>query len=320
MIFHVWHLTGAYALDLVLGDPQGWPHPIRWIGLLIARVEGFLHNEQASPAMQRIAGIVFWLAVVAATACGTFVFMWLCSGVHTLLGQIAAIWIAYSTLATRSLHRESAKVAAALRRGDLGLAREQVAMLVSRDTSQLEERDILRALVETVSENISDGIVAPLFFLALGGPVAAMAYKAVNTMDSMVGYLNERYRHFGWFAARADDVLNWIPARLSGLAIAGAAACLRLDWRSALRVMRRDARKMKSPNAGFPESAAAGALGLQLGGTNIYFGQPVEKPTLGDPVNPLTLGAYNKTIVLMYATSLMTFLAAAGIRCILSRF
>lgn len=317
MIFHAGHLAIAYAADLVLGDPHGWPHPVRWIGCLIGRVEKMLYGVKASPAMQRFAGSVFWLTVVAVVSVTTLLFLALCSGIHQRLGEAAAIWIAYTTLATRSLHRESAKVADALRRGDLQLAREQVGMIVSRDTSQLEERDILRAAIETVAENISDGIVAPLFYLALGGPVAAMAYKAVNTMDSMVGYLNDRYRYFGWFAARADDVLNWIPARLSGFAIAGAAVFLRLDAKNALRIMRRDARKMKSPNAGFPESAAAGALGLQLGGTNVYFGQPVEKPTLGDPLHPLTLEAYDATIRLMYATSLVTFFAAAGLRCLL---
>ena len=320
MIFHAGHLAGAYALDLILGDPQNWPHPIRWIGALIGRVEGFCYSDRAAPAVQRMAGCLFWIVVVAVVACATAVFLALCSGINSLLGQAAAVWIAYTTLATRSLHRESARVIEALRQGDIQLARERVATIVSRDTSQLDERGIVRAAIETVAENISDGIVAPLFYLALGGPVAAMTYKAVNTMDSMVGYLNDRYRYFGWFAARADDVLNWIPSRLSGLAITGAAWCLRLNWRSALEIMKRDAGKMKSPNAGFPEAAAAGALGLQLGGTNIYFGQPVEKPTLGDPVNPLNIDAYRATIRLMYATSLTAFLAAAVLTTLFSHF
>jgi adenosylcobinamide-phosphate synthase len=168
--------------------------------------------------------------------------------------------------------------------------------------------------VETVSENLSDGIVAPLFFLALGGPVAAMVYKAMNTMDSMVGYMNDRYRYFGWFAARADDLANWIPARLSGLLLVGAAALMKRDWRRAWTTMRRDARKMKSPNAGYPEAAAAGALHVQLGGVNVYFGQPVEKPTLGDPGDPLTLDVYNSMIRLMYFTSALGVVLALGIR------
>jgi adenosylcobinamide-phosphate synthase len=171
-------------------------------------------------------------------------------------------------------------------------------------------------LLETVSENISDGIVAPLLFLALGGPVLALVYKAINTMDSMVGYENERYRYFGWCAARMDDLFNWIPARLTALLLVGASACLRLDWAGAWRIMIRDARKMKSPNAGYPEAAAAGALGVQLGGVNIYFGQPVLKPALGDPGNPLTLDLYGRMVRLMYVTSLLGFALTLGIRAL----
>jgi adenosylcobinamide-phosphate synthase len=233
---------------------------------------------------------------------------------HSVLGHVVLIWLAYTCLATRSLHRESRKVIDALRLGDLEDARKRVARIVSRDTDQLEEKEILRAVIETVSENISDGIVAPLFYLALAGPLGGIVYKTVNTMDSMLGYLNDRYRHFGWCAARTDDVANWIPSRLSGLLIVGAAAFLKLNWSGAWHVMRRDAHKMKSPNAGFPESAAVGALNVQVGGANIYFGKRVEKPTLGDPHNPLTLDTYRSIIRIMYATSLLALLLALGIR------
>lgn len=317
MLFLPWHLAAAYGLDLLLGDPSGWPHPIRWIGHLITRTERIFHDEKGSPLFRRMAGFAFWLVVVTAVATTTLSIVGLFSHLHPTLGDLTAIWLGYSTLATRSLHKESAKVACALRAGNLDLARERLAWIVSRDTSRLQEKDIVRALIETVSENISDGIVAPLFYLALGGPVAAMTYKAVNTMDSMVGYLNERYRYFGWFAARADDVANWIPARLSGLLMVGAAACSKLNWQGAWRIMRRDARSMKSPNAGYPEAAAAGALDLQLGGTNIYFGKAVEKPRLGDPLKPLSLDAYTSMIHLMYVCSFLAFVSALGIRLLL---
>ncbi len=230
------------------------------------------------------------------------------------------IWLAYTTLATRSLHRESSRVIEALREGRLNTARERLAMIVSRDTGQLEEKEILRAVIETVAENISDGIIAPLFYLALGGPLGAIAYKAVNTMDSMVGYQNDRYVYFGWCAARFDDLANWVPARLSGLILVGASAVLKLDWRGAWQVMRRDARKMKSPNAGYPEAAVAGALGVQLGGTNIYFGRAVAKPTLGDGLTPLTLDTYRVMIRLMYLASFVAFLLALGVRWLLVVF
>jgi len=317
LLFLPSHLTAAYVIDLLLGDPRILPHPVRWIGRLITWMEGVFYEKNASPTLQRIAGCVLWSSVVVLVVAGTKVFIGVFVHLHPYLGDFAVIWLSYAALATRSLHQESARVARALRDGNIVLARERLAQIVSRDTSQLDEKDIVRALVETVSENISDGIIAPLFYLALGGPLGGMVYKAVNTMDSMLGYKNERYRYFGWFSARMDDVANLIPARLSGLLLVGATACMRLDWRSAWRTMRRDARKMKSPNAGYPEAAAAGALKVQLGGVNIYFGQPVEKPALGDPQEPLTLDTYRSMIRLMYITSLLGFGVALGIRFVI---
>jgi len=308
-----WYLSAAYLLDLVLGDPQALPHPVRWIGHVVCWMEKTFHDESASSALQRLAGFFFWVAVVAVVVCGTIVAIGLFSVLHLNLGPIFTVWLAYSTLATRSLHKESAKVARALRDANFKLARERLALIVSRDTRQLEERDIVRALIETVSENISDGIVAPLLYLAIGGLLGGMVYKAINTMDSMVGYMNARYRYFGWFAAKADDVANWIPARISSLLIVAAAACLKLNWRQAWRILRRDARKMKSPNAGYPEAAAAGALEVQLGGTSIYFDKAVEKPLLGDPSKELVLGTYHSMIRLMYFTSFLAFCMSLGI-------
>lgn len=314
MFFLPYHLIAAYGADLALGDPRRLPHPVRWTGRLITRMEEIFYEKNGSPTIQRLAGCVFWSSVVVCVVAATNVFLGAMAHLSRYLGYFAMIWLAYSALATRSLHKESAKVARALRSKNIALARERLAWIVSRDTSQLEEKDIVRALIETVSENISDGIIAPLFYLALGGPLAAMVYKAVNTMDSMVGYKNERYRYFGWFSARMDDLANLIPARLSGALLVGASACLKLDWQNAWKSMLKDARKMKSPNAGYPEAAAAGALNVQLGGTNIYFGQAVEKPTLGDSKNPLTLETYTSMIRLMYVTSLLGFILALGIR------
>ncbi|GLI34056.1 adenosylcobinamide-phosphate synthase CbiB [Desulforhabdus amnigena] len=314
MVFLPWHFAAAYILDLLVGDPRWWPHPIRWIGRFITAVERVFYDEKASHGLKGLQGAVFWMTVVLGVISGTIVILGIASHVHPVFETAVLIWLAFTTLATRNLHQESVKVAKALGEGNIVKAREKLAWIVSRDTSQLEEQDIVRALVETVSENISDGIVAPLFYLSLGGPVAAMAYKAMNTMDSMVGYMNDRYRYFGWFAARADDLFNWIPARLSGLLLVGASAIMRLDWRKAWNVMRRDARKMKSPNAGYPEAAAAGALNVQLGGTNIYFGRPVEKPTLGDAGETLSLDTYRAMIRLMYLTSALAFFLALGIR------
>lgn len=319
-MFLPWHLGVAYILDLIFGDPPWWPHPVRWMGSLINWLEWFFYDGNASPNLQRLAGFFFWTAVMVAVMSGTFVLLGLSFHVHPALGHVVTLWLACSALATRSLHKESEKVTRALREGNLPLARKRLGWIVSRDTKELEEKDIVRALIETVAENLSDGIVAPLFFLAVGGPLWAMAYKAMNTLDSMVGYMNDRYRYFGSFAARADDVANWIPARLSGMLLVGAAACLKLDWRAAWRIMHRDANKMKSPNAGYPEGAAAGALNIQLGGTSIYFGHAVEKPTLGDPLKPLTVDGYSSMVRLMYAGSLLALLLGVVMRAVILFF
>jgi len=313
MIFLPWQLTAAYFLDLLLGDPSWWPHPVRWIGRWITWCESLFYDAEGPPVFQRIAGFIFWLVVVVGVASATLACIRLVSYLHPTAGAVLTVWVAYATLATRSLHSESRGVVRTLAAGDITGARKRLSWIVSRDTSQLDEREILRAVIETVSENISDGIVAPLLFLSFGGPVGAMAYKAVNTMDSMVGYLNDRYRYFGWFAARADDVVNYIPSRLTALLMVAGAAALRLDWRNAWKVALRDARRMKSPNAGYPEAAAAGALNIQLGGPNVYSGRIEQKPTLGDDVNPLSLSVYSTTIRLMYATSFLAFLLALAL-------
>jgi adenosylcobinamide-phosphate synthase len=214
----------------------------------------------------------------------------------------------------RELHRQSATVINRLAAGDLNGARQALAMIVGRDTAELDEQAILRACIETVAENSSDGIVAPLCGLGLAGPLGGVLCKAVNTMDSMIGYRNDRYREFGRVAARLDDLLNWLPARLTALLMMAVALPLGLDARGAWRIARRDARRHASPNAGFPEAAAAGALGVQLGGPACYFGQWQEKPTFGDPGRLLTIDDYRRMVKLMYAVAL----SALGLACGLS--
>jgi adenosylcobinamide-phosphate synthase len=218
--------------------------------------------------------------------------------------------LAANCLALRSLHLESKTVIEALEEGDLGAARSALSMIVGRETAQLDEEGILRATIETVAENASDGVIAPLFYLSLGGPVAALLYKAANTLDSMVGYKNERYLQFGRVAAQLDDLLNWIPARLTGLLLIAAAGLTGLNSRSAWRIMWRDARLHASPNAGWPEAAVAGALNLKLGGDAVYFGQRIEKPTFGDGGVSITIGHYRQMIRLLYVASSLGVLIA----------
>ena len=250
------------------------------------------------------AGALFWLAVMATT--GVLILGVL--GVAALLppwGGIAVLaYFLYTGLATRSLHQESLKVEAALVRGDLDEAKASLSMIVGRETSHLSLEDMRRALIETVAENLSDGVVAPMFFTLLLGLPGLFFYKAANTMDSMVGYKNYWYAQFGKVAARADDVLNFIPARLTALLIIPTAAALGLDWRGAWRILRRDRGNAASVNAGCPEAAMAGALGVRLGGPSVYFGRLVEKPFIGDPGQPLDQERYRQAIRLLYGTSL----------------
>lgn len=290
----------AWTLDLLLGDPRGLPHPVRWIGWLIHALE----TVWSSLARNRyFAGILLTLSVLSITALATWGLLAVMNHFHRLLGILAWLWAAHACLATRALHAESSEVVAHLAAGRIDAARSALALLVSRDTRHLSEEEILRATCETVAENTSDGIVAPLCFLCLGGPIAAMTYKAASTLDSMVGYKNERYRQFGWAAARLDDLLNLLPARLTALLTMLAAPLVGLHGWRALVVTLRDARKTASPNAGFPMAAAAGALGVRFGGPAVYFGESIEKPVLGSQTHPFTATDYHRAIRLMYAVS-----------------
>ncbi|WP_035058348.1 adenosylcobinamide-phosphate synthase CbiB [Desulfuromonas sp. TF] len=298
-------IPAAFALDLLLGDPRWLPHPVVYIGACIKWLEGLLTEHVGS---RRLAGVLLTALTLAATGAAASVFLYLAAEIDPLFGWAAALWLAFTTLALRSLHKESRAVVKLVEEGRPDEARQALALIVGRDTAGLSEEAVVKACIETVAENTSDGIVAPLFYLFLGGPVLAVLYKAANTLDSMVGYRNERYRELGWASARLDDLLNLIPARLTGVLMALAAWPLGLDPWGALKIMGRDARKPASPNAGFPEAAAAGALGVQLGGPASYFGKQVEKPVLGDPDRPVTVTAYRKMVRLMYLTS---FLALA---------
>jgi adenosylcobinamide-phosphate synthase len=234
-----------------------------------------------------------WMSVTAAAGIAVYVTSpWL---------NIYWIW---SFLALRSLDVEAARIVRSLQTRDLGAARTELAMIVGRDTTALDESEIVRAVVETVSENTSDGVIAPLFFLMIGGPAAMAVYKAANTMDSMVGYRSERYREFGCVAARMDDLLNLVPARLTAGLVWICALLLRLDFRRSIRVTLRDAALQPSPNSGYPEAAYAGALGVRLGGLSTYGGVPSQKAYLGDPVQPLTVLSFRRARCLLYGSSL----------------
>jgi adenosylcobinamide-phosphate synthase len=293
-------ITAALALDLVFGDPKWLPHPIRAIGSAIAKQERFWRRQRLS---LRTAGVLLWLTTVGATSAIVATTMWFLPR-----PWIAIYWI-YSFLAIRDLDVHASAVARHLNRNDIPAARTAVDQIVGRDTTTLDEAEILRALIETVAESLCDGVVAPLFYLALGGPAAMAAYKAVNTLDSMIGHRNEKYRDLGWFSARADDWANLIPARLTAVLIWIISLAPGYSFSRAVRVTLRDGASQPSPNSGYPESAMAGALQVRLGGLNFYKGVPSQKAFLGDPVRPLSASLYPKARTILYAVSL---LAAAG--------
>lgn len=307
----------GYLIDLVVGDPQAFPHPVRWIGRLISWLEAILRPLTKTPAGHRFTGMLLAVVTVGTVYGLTVGAMAVAGMIHPFAHGLLEVVIAWWVLATSALGSEAEKVRNLLRNRNLPGARRQVAMLVSRDTKTLDAAGVARAAVETVAENFSDGVAAPLFFLIFGGPAAAMAYKAVNTLDSMVGYRNETYQYFGWFSARLDDWVNWIPARLSVLYIWIAAAWMRLNWRDAIRITLRDRLNHASPNSGYPEAAFAGALGVQMGGPTSYFGVVSQKPTIGDPLNPMEHTTIKQAYGLMYLASLVALLLMGAARLVL---
>ncbi len=299
----------GYFLDLAFGDPEVIPHPVRGIGKLVDFLYAKFKKDRSDRFLAILSGVIIWLITVASTGFAVSLLLALSRLIGESAAHLVTIYLIYSVLATRSLHVESSRVFEALKSGDIDKARAALSKIVSRDTKDLSEESILKALLETVSENIVDGIASPLFYLILGGPVIAWMYKAANTLDSMLGYKNREYIYTGKFSARADDALNYVPARVAGLFMLFSSFLLKMEWKRGWKTWLRDAGKHASPNAGIPEAVLAGTLGIQLGGIGSYFGKIVEKPTLGDPENQLKLEHYQEAIKLLYLTSFMLFFA-----------
>lgn len=316
MNFFKWNIAAMLAgflLDLLIGDPEGWPHPVIWIGKYISFMEQKLRRR--SKNLRRSA---VWLTastvLLSMAACAAVLFVLSVLGkIPLFIGMCSVSWTA---LSAKCLAKEGRGVMRAVHISLEG-GRKQVARIVGRDTACLSEEEILKATVETIAENTTDGVIAPMLFLALGGPVLAMGFKAASTLDSMVGYLDEKYRDIGWSSARLDDLLNFIPARLTGLLMCISAFFLKLDGKSALRIMIRDHDKHLSPNCAWSEAAAAGALHIQLGGTHMYFGRPVEKPTIGDGLRPIEPADISRAIRLMYVAALFLALICLALGVIL---
>lgn len=274
----------AVVLDLALGDPRRLPHPVRWIGRFAASLEVPLRRRFRNP---RTAGSVEFLVVVLSTLLATHVLLRCARLLHPPAADAVSVLLIYFSIAARDLIGHGERVRRALEAGDLPGAREKAGMIVGRDTERLDEAGVVRATVESVAENIVDGITAPLFFAVLFGPLGAIGYRAVNTLDSLFGYRNERYIDFGRTSARMDDAANFLPARVTGLLVPAAALLSGMRGSDAFRIFLRDRRNHPSPNAGHAEAAVAGALGVQLGGESSYGGRPSRKPLLGDPFDVL---------------------------------
>lgn len=304
----------GFLLDLLLGDPQGWPHPIRWIGSLISFfTKHFLEkadkelNENIRKAKKRRLGLLMVILVVIISAGLTGLILLITYHIHYILGMIIEAVITYQCIAAKSLYTESMKVYFALNNEGLDAGRSAVSMIVGRDTEALDEKGVVKAAVETVAENTSDGVIAPLVYLAIGGPILGIAYKAINTMDSMVGYKNDRYLDFGKYAAKLDDMVNFIPSRFS--AVLMIISCLFLgkefSFRNAMKIWKRDRFNHDSPNSAQTESVCAGALGLQLAGPTSYFGKIKEKKYIGDNLREINLLDIKLANKLMFATAII---------------
>ncbi|MBW2056140.1 MAG: cobalamin biosynthesis protein CobD [Deltaproteobacteria bacterium] len=301
----------AYLADLIFGDPRWLPHPVVMMGKGIALSERLLLRPGLTERGKKWAGCVLVGLVVGGTWVLAEGSLRLARCYDWRLGVAVSIFLAYTTLATRSLGREASSVVERLGAGDTTGARKRLAGLVSRDTRHLDDSEICRAVVETVAENTSDGIVAPLFYLGIGGPALALAYKAVNTLDSMVGYRNSRYLDFGWASARLDDAANFLPSRITALLIVWVSFVLGRDWKKALETAWREGRNHESPNAGFPEAAVAGALGIRLGGPSVYFGEVLQKPYIGKAFEPVSVQRAGESIGIMFGVSLAMVAAVA---------
>ncbi len=302
-------LVAAFLLDLAVGDPRWLPHPVVSMGKVISHGEALLRT--GNPRRDFLAGMALSFFVIAISASTAWALVALFHWLPFWLSFIAISALASTTLATRGLIDAARRIEAPLRAGDLMSAREKLSQIVGRETAHLNQDKVLRASLESLAESTCDGIVAPLFYLFVGGVPLAMAYKAVSTLDSMIGYRTERYFYFGKFAARLDDVFNYIPARLTACFIVIATLAVRLNPARALRVAWRDHANHLSPNAGYPEAALAGAFGIRLGGPSIYFGKEVHKPYMGDDSTPIKIEMLKEGRILCLVTAVLSLAAFA---------
>lgn len=299
MTAHLAAIVLAFLIDLAIGDPPHWPHPVKWIGSSIS----FLDRRWNKGENRKLKGTAMVIAVVATVFSASIGLVWLFYHIHPVLGVAVEAILISTTIAQKSLGQAAREVYKPLLAGNLPEARRKLSCIVGRDTETLSESEIVRGTVETVAENTSDGVTAPLFWSLIGGAPLTLVYRAVNTCDSMVGYKNDRYRDFGWASARLDDLLNWIPARLTGALMVCVMKPKKTSYRRAWSVLLRDAKKHPSPNSGWGEAAAASILGIRLGGINFYQGKKSYRTEMGEGLENLRIDHIQQTVTLMNRTS-----------------
>lgn len=308
-------LLAGFLLDCILGDPYSLPHPIRLIGKLIGALEGWVRKAFADNLV--LGGFILALIVLLTSTVAPLALLILCYNINIWLGIVVESILCYYMLAARCLRNESMKVYRAFLENDTEKARNAVSMIVGRDTKPLDKNGIIRAAVETVAENTSDGVTAPMLFMGLGGAPLGFFYKAANTMDSMIGYTSEKYLKIGRFAAKLDDVLNFIPSRLTALLMILSSGILNFDIRNAWKIWRRDRRNHASPNSAQTEAACAGALGVRLAGDAYYFGELHKKPFIGDAVREIENEDIRRANRLMYCTSVLMLIICTALRALI---
>lgn len=277
----------AYIIDGIFGDPYNFPHPIKYIGKLIRFLENIVRRTCHTSRSKKLGGLFLFIGTTFISAAVVMLLVSMSFKINFYFGFLVQTFFMYTCLAKKCLYDEGIKVYECIKSEDIEKSRTQISYLVGRDTSNLSFDEIIRATVETIAENTVDGIIAPLFYAIIGGAPLMMFYKAVNTLDSMVGYKNEKYADIGFFSAKIDDIFNFIPARISIVGFMFASLVKGQNHSNCVKIALRDRKNHKSPNCAYPEGAVAGALGVQLGGTNIYFGEVVEKPTIGDKLRVL---------------------------------
>lgn len=305
----------AYTADLLWGDPRWFPHPVKGIGWLITTLEPLFRKMIK---WEKIAGLLLTTVIVSGIWGITSFMVSQAVCLNPSIGMLLSIILIYTSLSIKDLKVESMLVYAALKNSNLQAARKNLGLIVGRDTQNLQEKEIIKATLETIAENSVDGIISPLFFAFIGGAPLALSYKAVNTLDSMIGYQNKKYKKFGWAAAKLDDLVNFIPARLAIFLLSLASFAGGYKGHKAFSTACRDGHKNPSPNSGLPEATLAGALELRLGGPAIYKGKIIKKPYLGDNINPLSRAAIKKALLIVYIASFLSVTIGMVLRWIIS--